>query len=192
MIISRAPLRISFFGGVTDSPSFTKKEYGCAISTSINKYVYSTVQNSFSRKNIVVYLKRENEDNIENIKHDRAKEIMKKTGLTKGMEIHCLSDVPARTGLGSSSSFAVSLFNGLYKHQGKRVSKTKLAEDAALIEINVLKEPIGKQDQYAAAFGGLNFIKFNTDGSVEIKPIKISKETLKNKIENNLLLFYLN
>ena len=190
MILSRAPLRISFFGGGTDLPSFLEKEYGCVISTSIDKYVYSVVQNSFSGSNRIVYMRSEEVSNVEKIKHTRVREIMKKIGLTKGIEIHCLADVPAGTGLGSSSSFAVSLFNGLYAHQGKTVSKTKLAEDAADIEINVLKEPIGKQDQTASAFGGFNFIKFNTDGSVNVEPIKLDKKTLENEIEKKLLLFY--
>lgn len=191
MIIGRTPLRISFFGGGTDIPSFSNKEFGCVISTSINKYIYLVAHRTFGNKNILVYSKREEVENVEEIKHTRIKCVMKKTGVTSHTEIHSLAEVPSGTGLGSSSSFTVGLLNLLYSSRGKYVNKNKLAEDACEVEIDSLCEPIGKQDQYAAAFGGMNFIKFNTDGSVEIEPITAKKETLK-EINDRLVVFYLN
>ncbi len=190
MIINKTPLRISFFGGGTDIPSFSDKEFGCVLSTTINKYIYLVTHQTFGEKNILAYSIREEVEDIDQILNTRIREIMRKTGVTKRVEIHSLAEVPAGTGLGSSSSFAVGLLNLLYSSKGKFVSKEQLAKEACEIEIDVLKEPIGKQDQYAAAFGGMNFIKFNTDGSVEIEPINVTSETL-NKINDRIVMFYL-
>ena len=190
MIISRTPLRISFFGGGTDIPSFSDKEFGCVLSASINKYIYLVMHQAFGNKNVLAYSKREEVENVEEIKNTRIREIMKKTGVTHHTEIHSLAEVPAGTGLGSSSSFSVGLLNLLYSSNGEYFHKRILAEEACDVEINLLGEPIGKQDQYAAAFGGMNFIKFNTNGSVEIEPIIASEDTLK-KINDRLVIFYL-
>jgi D-glycero-alpha-D-manno-heptose-7-phosphate kinase len=189
--MNKTPLRISFFGGGTDIPSFSNKEFGCVINTTINKYIYLVMHKSFDDKNILVYSKREEVEDVNQILNTRIREIMKKTGVTKKVSIHSLAEAPAGTGLGSSSSFAVGLLNLLYSSKGMFISKKQLAEEACEIEIDILKEPIGKQDQYAAAFGGMNFIKFNTDGSVEIDPLNIKSETLK-KINDRIILFYLN
>ena len=190
MIISKTPLRMSFFGGGTDLPAFYEKEFGCVISTAIDKYVYLVTHPSFKGNNIIVYSKREAADSIEEIQHPIVRETMKKLNIPSGIEIHSLAEVPAGTGLGSSSSFTVGLFNLLYTYKGISKQKQELAKEACDMEINVLKEPIGKQDQYAAALGGLNFIRFNPDGSVSVEPIRINKETL-NKLNERLLLFYL-
>jgi len=190
MIISKTPLRISFFGGGTDLPSFWEKEFGCVLSTSIDKFVYLVTHKSFGDKNILSYSKREEVEDVEDVKHTRMREIMKKTGVVSKTEIHSLSEVPAGTGLGSSSSFSVGLLNLLYSSKGEYVPKEKLAREACEIEIDILEEPIGKQDQYAAALGGMNFIKFNTDGSVEVESIRADESTLK-KINDRLVIFYL-
>ena len=191
MIISKTPLRISFFGGGTDIPFFSNKEFGCVLSATIDKYIYLITHKSFEDRNILVYSKREEVNNVDEIQNTRIREIMKKTGVTRQTEIHSLSEVPAGTGLGSSSAFSVGLLNLLYTSKGEFVSKNQLAKEACEIEIDILKEPIGKQDQYATAFGGMNFIQFNTDGSVEIESIKITDETFK-KINDRLIVFYLN
>ncbi len=191
MIISKTPLRISFFGGGTDIPFFFNKEFGCVLSATIDKYIYLVTHESFEDKNILVYSKREEVKDVDEIQNTRIREVMKKTGVMRKTEIHSLAEVPAGTGLGSSSAFSVGLLNLLYTSKGEFVSKEQLAKEACEIEIDILKEPIGKQDQYAVAFGGLNFIKFNTDCSVEVEPININSETLK-KINDRLVVFYLN
>ncbi|MEM2956385.1 MAG: GHMP kinase [Candidatus Pacearchaeota archaeon] len=189
MIISRTPLRVSFVGGGTDLPSFCIKERGAVISTSIQKYVYIVVHPSFDRKNLIAYSKIEKTNNVDEITNARVKEAMKLTGITKGIEIHSIAEVPAGTGMGSSSSFTVGLLNALYAFQEKNVNAEKLAREAANLEINTLKEPIGKQDHYAVAFGGFNKIEFIGD-EVKVKPL-IFKKSVKKELEGNLLLFYL-
>lgn len=191
MIISRTPFRISFFGGGTDLPSFTSREWGCAINTAIDKYIYLVAHKCFKENNVLVYSKREDVKKVEDIQNTRMKEVMKKTKVTKKIEIHSIGEVPAGTGLGSSSSFTVGLLNLLYNYKGVFVPKEKLAEEASEIEINILKEPIGKQDQYAAAMGGMNFLRFEPDGSVKVEAIRATRNTLK-KINDRIILFYLN
>jgi len=189
MIISRTPLRVSFIGGGTDLPAFCNRERGAVISTTIKKYVYIVVHPSFDKKNIIQYKLREEVGHVDEIKNTRVKEAMKMTGVTSGVEIHSLAEVPSGTGLGSSSSFTVGLLNALYAYQGKHVSAEKLAREACEIEINSLKEPIGRQDQYAAAFGGFNKIEF-VGGDVKIRPL-IFKQEIKKQLQDNLLLFHL-
>ena len=189
MIISKTPLRVSFVGGGTDLPSFCKKERGAVISASINKHIYIIIHPSFDRKNLIAYSKIEKTNNADEIANTRVKEAMKIAGIIKGVEVHSIAEVPAGTGMGSSSSFTVGLLNALYAYQEKNISAERLAKEAANIEINTLKEPIGRQDHYAAAFGGLNKIEFIGD-EVKIKPL-ILKESTKKELENNLLLFYL-
>ncbi len=191
MIISRTPLRISFFGGGTDLPSFYKREYGCVISTSINKYVHLIGHKSFEGNYKIHYNITEIVDSINQIKNTRVKEAFKELKLDKGFELYSIGEVPHGTGLGSSSSFTVGLINLICHFNREKKSKRFFAEKACEIEIKNLKEPIGKQDQYAAAFGGFNFIKFNEDDSVEISPLNISEKN-KEIIQNNLVLFYLN
>ena len=189
MIITRTPFRVSFAGGGSDMASFYEKHGGCVVSTSINKYMYINVHPSFDpSKTILKYSKTEIVDSLEEIEHNYFREILKKLGL-KGLEIASTADVPAGTGLGSSSSFAVGVLHVLYSYKGTFVSRERLAREACEIEIDLLKNPIGKQDQYAAAFGGLNFIEFRKDGSVVVDPVIMNPLSIK-QLESNLMMFY--
>lgn len=182
-------MRVSFFGGGTDLPSFCSKERGAVISTSIQKYVYIIVHPSFDKKNLISYSKIEKTNNADEIMNTRVREAMKMTGITEGVEIHSVAEVPSGTGLGGSSSFTIGLLNALYAYQGKFASAEKLAKECCEIEIEILKEPIGKQDQYAAAYGGFNKIEFIGE-DVKIRPL-IFQNGIKKQLENNLLLFHL-
>lgn len=189
MIITRTPFRISFCGGGSDLPSFYEKHPGCVISTSINKYMYLTAHPFFDLDKIMLkYSKTELVDSIDDISHQIFKEILSDFML-KGIEITSIADIPAGTGLGSSSSFTVGLLHSLYSYQGRFISKEKLASEACVIEIEKLGEPIGKQDQYAAAYGGLNYISFQPNGKVFVEPIIMKADTY-DRLENNLLMFY--
>ena len=190
MIISRTPFRISFAGGGSDLPDFYRKSKGAVLSTTISKYMYISVHPFFNRRQFQLkYSKTELCNSLDEIKHPILKETLKFLGIKGGLEIVSMADIPAGTGLGSSSSFTVGLLHSLYSFNGKFVSKDKLASEASMIEIEKLGEPIGKQDQYAAAYGGMNIIVFNRDGSVDVEPINIKQTTLQ-KLEKNLMLFY--
>lgn len=190
MIISKTPLRISFAGGGSDIFSFYKKYAGAVVSVTIDKYIYITVNEKFDDDIRISYSKTENVKKVCQIKHNIVREALKKAQINGGIEITSIADIPSRgTGLGSSSSFTVGLMNVLHAYKKEFSTPKTLAQEACDIEINILKEPIGKQDQYAAAYGGLNFIQFNRDGSVNIEPIICSKTTRQN-LEKNLLVFY--
>lgn len=189
MIIARTPFRMSFCGGGSDLRDFYKKDYGAVVSSSINKYMYIIIHDYFHDKIRIKYSKVEDVDRAEDIKHPLVRECLKKVDIDKGIEIASIADAPAGTGLGSSSSFTVCLLHALYTYKQVPVSKEKLASEACEIEIDILKEPIGKQDQYAASFGGLNFIRFNKDESVHFNHLMITKD-VKKKLEENLLMFY--
>lgn len=189
MIITRTPFRMSFAGGGSDIASFYEKHGGCVLSTTINKYMYISVHPSFESKDTVLkYSKTEIVDDVAMIDHKYFKEVLRLLRI-RGVEISSTADVPSGTGLGSSSSFTVGLLHALYSYKGKFVSKEKLAQRACEIEIDRLKNPIGKQDQYAAAYGGLNFYQFNQDGSVFVEPV-IMKSGLYERLEKNLMVFY--
>lgn len=189
MIITRAPFRMSFAGGGSDIPSFYEKHGGCVLSATINKYMYISVHPSFeSMDTVLKYSQTEIVSDIGKIDHKYFREVLSMLR-TSGVEISSTADVPAGTGLGSSSSFTVGLLHALYSYKGKFVSKEKLAQKACEIEIDRLKNPIGKQDQYAAAYGGLNFYQFNKDGSVFVEPV-IMKNALYKQLETNLMMFY--
>ncbi len=190
MIISRTPLRVSFAGGGTDLKEYYKKEYGAVLSTALNKYVYITINSKFEGDIRVKYSKTENVESAEKLEHPIFREAMKFTGITRGVEVTSMADIPTRgSGLGSSSTFTVGVLNALYNYKGANVSSEKLAKDACKIEIDILKEPIGKQDQYIAAYGGFNYIKFMPDEAVVVEPIKLGKNT-KDELEKNTGLFY--
>ena len=190
MIISRTPFRISFLGRGSGLPSFYKKSNGAVLSTTINKYMYMSVHPFFNRKQIQLkYSKTELCNCLEEISHPIFRETLKHLDLKEGLEIVSSADIPSGTGLGSSSSFTVGLLNSLYSYKGEYVSKGRLASEACMIEIEKLGEPIGKQDQHASAFGGMNTIGFNKDGSVNVNPLSL-KQSVVNKLEENLLLFY--
>ncbi len=190
MIISKTPFRISFAGGGTDLKVFYSKEYGCVTSTAINKYMYIAVHKYFDKRKILLkYSKTEFVDSIEKIEHPIFREALRLVGIESGIEITSFADIPSGSGLGSSCTFTVGLLHALYAYKGKFVSAERLAREAAYLEIDILGEPIGPQDQYAAAFGNLNHIRFNPDGKVDVTPIICSAET-KIQLQKNLLLFY--
>lgn len=192
MIISKTPLRMSFAGGGSDFKGYYQKSYGSVVSVAIDKYIYVTVNKKFDDSIRVSYSKTEEADDIDKIEHNLVREAMKLTGVTKSVDISYMSDMlPARegTGLGASSCLAIGILNALYAFKGDRVSAARLAEEAAHIEIDILGHPMGKQDHYPAAFGNLNFIKFNADETVSVEPILCRPET-KAELNNNLLLFY--
>ena len=190
MVISRTPFRVSFAGGGTDLPVFYKNNgYGAVISTAIKQYMYIIIHPYFHNKIRVKYSKLEDVNDIAEIKHPLVRECLKKVGISTGVEIASFADVPSGTGLGSSSSFTVGLLNALYAYKGKKISKDKLAAEACEIEIDILGGSIGKQDQYAAAFGNLNHIQFNKNNSVNVSKISINPQNEKH-LEDKLILYY--
>lgn len=190
MIITRAPFRVSFCGGGSDLPSFYEKYGGCVLSTSIRKYMYLTIHNYFHKDQIVLkYSKTETVKNYSEIEHKYFKQCLGDFGIM-GVEISSMADIPAGTGLGSSSSFTVALLHLLHTYKGEYVSKYKLAKDACEVEIEKLGAPIGKQDQFAAAFGGLKFYEFQQNGFVNVEPIVMAPQSYK-MLEDNILMFYL-
>ena len=189
MIITKTPFRVSFCGGGSDLAAFYEQYGGCVLSTSINKYMYISIHPYFNEhQTLLKYSENELVDDIKDIKHKIFNVVLNDMGVS-GVEISSTADVPGGTGLGSSSTFTVGLLHTLYCYKGKFASKAKLAKEACEVEIEQLGSPIGKQDQYAAAFGGLNFIRFNKDGSVSVSPIMMQAETYK-RLQNNLLMFY--
>src|ERR1051325_4136886 len=190
MIISCTPLRMSFVGGGTDLPVFYRKYGGAVVSTAINQFVYITVNKKFDHKIRVSYSRTEEARTVDRIKHPLVREAMKLLGLKGGIEITSIADIPARgSGLGSSSTFTVGLLHALHAYAERYASAEQLAREACEIEIERCGEPIGKQDQYAAAFGGFNFIEFNPADSVSVEPILCKRETLQ-RLQENLLVFY--
>jgi D-glycero-alpha-D-manno-heptose-7-phosphate kinase len=190
MIISKTPLRMSFSGGGSDLPSFYERSEGAVVSVAIDKYIYVTVNKKFDNSFRIGYSKTENVKSPEKIKHGIVREVIKKLNINGGLEITSIADIPSSgTGLGSSSSFTVGLLNALHGYKKEFSTPETLAREACEVEIDLLKEPIGKQDQHAAAYGGLNLIRFHEDGSVDIDPIITQKETRKT-LEKNVLMFY--
>lgn len=189
MIISRTPFRVSFAGGGTDLKQFYQHEYGAVISTAIDKYMYITVNDYFDDKIILKYSKTEIVNTVDEIKHEIIREALKLLDINCGIEITSMADIPAKTGLGSSSSFTVGLLNALYAYKNVFVSAERLAREACEIEINILNGSMGKQDQYIAAYGGLQFIRFNPDETVFVDPVICSKE-VKESLNENLMMFY--
>lgn len=189
MIITKTPFRVSFCGGGSDMANFYEKYGGCVVSTSINKYCYISIHPYFNEnQTLLKYSENELVDSPDQIKHRIFRQVLTDMGV-HGVEISSTADIPGGTGLGSSSTFTVGLLNTLNCYNGKFVSKDKLAKLACEVEIEKLGNPIGKQDQYGAALGGLNFIKFNQDGSVSHEPILMDGKTYK-KLQKNLLMFY--
>ena len=189
MIITKTPFRVSFCGGGSDMANFYEKCGGCVLSTSINKYCYISIHPYFNEnQTLLKYSENELVDNPDQINHKIFRRVLTDMDI-HGVEISSTADIPGGTGLGSSSTFTVGLLNTLNCYKGKFVSKDKLAKLACEVEIEKLGNPIGKQDQYGAALGGLNFIKFNQDGSVSHEPILMDGKTYK-RLQNNLLMFY--
>lgn len=192
MIISRTPFRISFAGGGTDFADFYRKETGEVVSAAINKYMYVTINKRFDETIRVSYTKTEIVEHVEELQHALVREAMKLTGVTKGVEITTIADIPAKgTGLGSSSSLTIGLLNALYAYKGNTVPVKRLAEEACKIEIDIVGEPIGKQDQYIAAYGGLKHFYFKPDEEVIVEPLVVKKAKME-QLQEHLLLFYTN
>lgn len=191
MIITRAPLRISFVGGGTDIKEFYEKYPGKVISSTIDKFVYTAINHGrFLDQFLVKYSETELVKHPKNLKHDRFREALIKMDIvSNGLEIASFADLPAKTGLGSSSSFSVSLIKALAIHKGISLSKEEAAELACELEIDILKEPIGKQDQYASSFGGFNVFQFNSDGSVDVEPVYLDFK-VRMGLEDHSLLFF--
>jgi len=194
MIISRTPLRMSFVGGGSDLQVYYKTGFGAVISTTINKYVYITVNARFTEHIRVGYSKIEYVKSVDEIEHNLVREALKMVGgITGGIEIVYMSDLlPAHegSGLGASSSILVGTLHALHAFKGEYVSAEKLAREACKIEIDILGQPIGKQDQYAAAYGGFNRYQFNSDETVDVTPV-VLKSSLKEELNKNLMLFYI-
>lgn len=190
MFIVRSPLRVSLGGGGTDLPSYYKENEGFLIAAAIDKYVYVNVMRPFKEGVFLKYSQLESVEKIEDVRHPIIKECLKFMEIEKPqIEITTLADIPSGTGLGSSGSFTTALLKALYYFQKKLIHPQQLAELACQIEIEKLGEPIGKQDQYAAAYGGITSYKFNRNGSVEANPLKLSAETIVD-MEDNLMLFF--
>ena len=191
MIISQTPYRVSFAGGGTDLPAFYRHEGGAVLSVTIKKHMYVTVKRRFDPTIRVAYSKTEIAASIEDIQHTIVREGLRLTGIGRHLEITTIGDVPAGTGMGSSSSLTVGFMNALHAYQGHISGRDQLAREACHIEIDILEKPIGRQDQYAAAFGGLNYMRFNPNDSVDVEPVPCKGETLA-ELERRSLLLYTN
>jgi len=190
VIISRTPLRVSFAGGGSDLAAFYEHEPGAVVSTAINKYIYININQKFDRKIRASYAITEIVDGVSELRHELIREALKLVGPDGGIEITSISDIPSQgTGLGSSSTYTVGLLNALYAYTGRRAGAQRLAAEACEIEIARCGKPIGKQDQYIAAFGGFQYIQFNPDQSVFVDPI-ICAATTKQQLQSRLLLLY--
>ena len=189
MIITRTPFRVSFAGGGSDLRSFWAEEPGMVLSSAISKFMYLVVKESFGNTFRVSYSQTELRDRAGDIEHPIVRECLKALGMERGLEIVSIADLPAQSGMGSSSSFTVGLLSALYALRGQNVDAGRLARLACEIEINRLGEPIGKQDQYIAAYGGIQFIQFQPDGNVYVDPVICSAET-RRELNGRLLLFY--
>lgn len=193
MIIVRSPLRISFAGGGTDLPSYYREGFGAVCSMAINKYVYVTVNNLaafFPHRFRIAYSQTEQTQDTASVKHPIVREVLNEMKFHGGLDINVMADIPAGTGMGSSSAFTVSLLHALHAFRSELVEKEYLAREASRLEIDLLKEPIGKQDQYAAAFGGINLFRFQANEKVSVEPVPLSPK-IREKLMGNLMMFYL-
>jgi D-glycero-alpha-D-manno-heptose-7-phosphate kinase len=189
MIISCTPYRVSFAGGGTDLPAFYRREAGAVLSVAIQKHMYVTVSRRFESSIRVAYTKTEIAETIDAVEHTIVREALRLTGLDRHIEITTIGDLPAGTGMGSSSSLACGLLKALYAFKGQIVAAARLAEEACRIEIDILGKPIGRQDQYAAAYGGLNYIRFHGDHTVDVEPVPCLDATLA-ELERRAILLY--
>jgi D-glycero-alpha-D-manno-heptose-7-phosphate kinase len=192
IIVTRTPLRVSFAGGGTDLPEFYQVEEGAVLSTTVDKYVYVTVKRHseiFNEPIRLNYSRTEQVNTINEIENNIARECLKFLNVEPPIFISTVADMPASTGMGGSSAFAVGLLNALHAFRGERVTAGQLAEEACYIEMDVLKEPIGKQDQYAAAFGGLNLLRFGRDGRVTVEPQPLVNGAV-NELFDNVMMFW--
>lgn len=190
MIIVQTPLRVSFFGGGTDFPAYYLEEGGCVLSSAIDKYIFITVKRRFDKMLRVGWTRTEMVESLDEIQHELIRESFRLTGVREGVEITTMGDIPsAGTGLGSSSTVTIGSLHALYSLLGEIVPAERLAREACQIEIDILGKPIGVQDQYIVAYGGLRLIEFNTDGSVKTQRVELNEDS-RRKLNENLLLFY--
>jgi D-glycero-alpha-D-manno-heptose-7-phosphate kinase len=189
MIVSRAPVRFSLGGGGTDLPSYAREHGGFVVAAAVDKYIHVCVARRFQDTIRLAYSETEIVASVDQIKHRIFKAALQATGITGGLELHSLADVPANTGLGSSSSFTVALLNGLHAYKREFVPVAELAREAAHIEIDVLKEPIGKQDHYISTYGGISAMTFHPDGAVEVERLRLRDEVVDD-LEANLIIYY--
>jgi D-glycero-alpha-D-manno-heptose-7-phosphate kinase len=190
MIVSKTPLRMSFVGGGSDLPPFYRDELGAVLSTSIDKYMYICINKKFDGRIRISYTRTEDVEHKLQVEHPLVREALDLVGIDGGIEIASMADIPSKgSGLGSSSTYTVGLLNALYAYRNQFASKEKLASQACEIEIGRCGEPIGKQDQYAAAYGGLNLIRFHPDDSVSVDPV-ICKPSLLQEMEDSILVFF--
>jgi len=190
MILTRTPFRVSFAGGGSDLPEFYRRSAGAVLSCTIDKAMYIAVHPYFHDKIRIKYSRTEDVASAAEVEHPLVRECLNMVGIERGMEIASFADVPAGTGMGSSSAFTVGLLHALWARSGKKPNARELATAACEIEIERAKEPIGKQDQFAAAYGGLNFIQFKPDESVAVHPVKCAVKT-REELSRRLLLFYI-
>lgn len=189
MIIVQSPLRISLFGGGTDFPNYYLQEGGCVFSTAIDKYVFVVIKQRFDDKLRIGYTRTEMVDRIDEVQHELIREALRMTGISKGVEITTMGDIPAGSGLGSSSAVTVGALHAMYAYLNESVPASRLAREACEIEIQKLKKPIGVQDQYISAFGGLRFIEFHTDGAIQVEQVALDG-LVKRRLNENLLIFF--
>ena len=190
MIIVQTPLRISFFGGGTDFPAFFTQEGGCVLSSAIDKYIFITIKKRFDSKLRVGYTQTEMVDEVNQIHHELIRESLRITGINRGVEITTMGDIPSEgSGLGSSSTVTVGALHAMYAHLGEMIPAERLAREACEIEIDILKRPIGIQDQYIAAYGGLRFFEFLPSGQVKVEKINLSSDA-RRVLNNNFMLFF--
>jgi D-glycero-alpha-D-manno-heptose-7-phosphate kinase len=190
MIVTQTPLRISFLGGGTDFRGFYEREEGCVLSSAIDKHIFVILKERFDDKIRIGYTRTEMVDRLDDVQHELVREALRKTGIARRIEISTMGDIPsAGTGLGSSSTVTVGALNAMYLHLGQVRDAAILASEACEIEIDILGKPIGKQDQYIAAYGGLCFIRFKSDGSVTVEKVGVSDEA-RRRLSERLMLFY--
>jgi len=190
LIIVQTPLRVSFFGGGTDFPSFFMEEGGCVLSSAIDKFIFVTIKERFDKKLRIGYTQTEMVDSIDEIHHDLIRESLRFTGIENGVEVTTMGDIPSEgSGLGSSSTVTVGSLHAMYTYMGEIVSAERLAREACGIEIDKLKKPIGIQDQYIAAYGGLRFFEFKSDGEVKVEKVKITPDAHR-MLNDSFLLFF--
>jgi len=189
VIIVQTPLRVSFFGGGTDFPSYYLNEGGCVLTSAIDKYIFVTIKQRFDDKLRIGYTKTEMVDSVGEVQHELIREALRKTGITYGIEITTTGDIPAGTGLASSSAVTVGSLHAMYVFLRESVDAAQLAREACEIEIETLGKPIGIQDQYIAAFGGLRFIEFQQNGEIENHPIRLESR-IKRRLNESLMLFF--
>jgi D-glycero-alpha-D-manno-heptose-7-phosphate kinase len=190
MILSKTPLRVSFFGGGSDLPAFYREDRGAVLSTTISQFVFVSVKRKFDQKIRLSYSQTETVESVEELKHDLVRTALGFLGLSRGLEITSISDLPSNgTGMGSSSAFLVGLLNALYHHRGDQPTNRQLAEEACFLEIDHLAKPIGRQDQYAAALGGLNHLTFHPDDRVTADPVRCDPVVLR-EFQSRLMLLH--